>query len=112
MTRDPYTVLGLSPGASSDEVKTAYRKLAKKYHPDLNPGSVEAEQKMKEINEAYDIIVSGRYQAGTYSSGQNASSGGYGAYQNGGFGDKGLRRDDGRFALHLHDHRYSLFSDR
>ena len=89
MSRDPYTVLGLSPGASSDEVKTAYRKLAKKYHPDLNPGSVEAEQKMKEINEAYDIIVSGRYQAGAYSSGQNASSGSYGAYQNGGFGGFG-----------------------
>ena len=80
MTRDPYTVLGLNPGASNDEVKAAYRSLAKKYHPDLNPGSKEAEKKMKEINEAYDIIVSGRYQAGTYSaSGSGRASSGYGA---------------------------------
>ena len=80
MTRDPYTVLGLKPGASNDEVKAAYRSLAKKYHPDLNPGSTEAEKKMKEINEAYDIIISGRYQAGTYSaSGSGRASSGYGA---------------------------------
>lgn len=75
MTRDPYTVLGLTPGASADEVKAAYRKLAKKYHPDLNPDSKEAEQKMKEINEAYDIIVNGRYEAGSYGAGGT----GYGA---------------------------------
>ena len=80
MTRDPYTVLGLKPGAGNDEVKAAYRNLAKKYHPDLNPGSKEAEQKMKEINEAYDIIISGRYQAGSYSaSGYGRASSGYGA---------------------------------
>ncbi len=83
MTRDPYTVLGLKPGASADEVKQAYRKLAKKYHPDLNPGSREAEQMMKEINEAYDIIVSGKYDPGAYSgaggySGANGYSGAWG----------------------------------
>ena len=82
MTRDPYTVLGLSPTASNDEVKAAYRKLAKKYHPDLNPDSTEAEKKMQELNEAYDIIISGRYQPGTYgASGANRASGaGYGSY--------------------------------
>ena len=51
--RDPYEVLGLTPGASDDEIKAAYRKLAKKYHPDLNGGSPEAERKMKEVNDAY-----------------------------------------------------------
>ena len=57
--RDPYEVLGLSHGASDEEVKKAYRALAKKYHPDLNPGDKVAEEKMKEINAAYDRIKAG-----------------------------------------------------
>ena len=56
---DPYKVLGISHGASADEVKKAYRALAKKYHPDVNP-SKEAEDRMKEINEAYDMIVNNK----------------------------------------------------
>ena len=56
MMDDPYRVLGLSPGASDEEVKQAYRRLAKKYHPDLNPGDAEAAKKMQEINDAYDRI--------------------------------------------------------
>lgn len=56
MVNDPYAVLGVSPGASEEEIKTAYRKLAKKYHPDLNPGNAEAARKMNEINAAYDRI--------------------------------------------------------
>ena len=50
---DPYQVLGVSPSASDDEVKAAYRALAKKYHPDRNNGSPEAEKKMMQINDAY-----------------------------------------------------------
>ena len=54
--RDYYEVLGLSKGASEEELKKAYRKLAKKYHPDVNPGDKQAEAKFKELNEAYSIL--------------------------------------------------------
>ena len=54
--RDYYEVLGLSKGASADEIKKSYRQLAKKYHPDLNPDNKEAEAKFKEVNEAYEIL--------------------------------------------------------
>ena len=56
MIRDPYKVLGVSPDASDDEIKRAYRALAKKYHPDVNPGDQEAARKMQEINAAYEQI--------------------------------------------------------
>ena len=49
---DPYQVLGVSPDATDEEIKQAYRRLAKKYHPDLNPGDEEAARKMQEINAA------------------------------------------------------------
>ena len=54
--RDYYDVLGVNKTASDDEIKSAYRKLAKKYHPDLNPGDKAAEASFKEINEAYEVL--------------------------------------------------------
>jgi curved DNA-binding protein CbpA len=57
MTMDPYKVLGVSPEATEEEIKKAYRTLAKKYHPDLNPGDEYAAEKMNDINVAYDILT-------------------------------------------------------
>ena len=54
--KDPYQVLGVNPNATDDEVKKAYRNLAKKYHPDTNPGDKVAEEKFKEANEAYEVL--------------------------------------------------------
>ena len=54
--RDYYEVLGVDKSATDAQIKAAYRKLAKKYHPDLNPGDAEAEKKFKEANEAYEIL--------------------------------------------------------
>ncbi|MBQ1825627.1 MAG: DnaJ domain-containing protein, partial [Firmicutes bacterium] len=54
--RDYYEVLGLKKGASEDDIKKAYRKMAMKYHPDRNPGDKEAEDKFKEVNEAYSVL--------------------------------------------------------
>ncbi|MBL8705187.1 MAG: J domain-containing protein, partial [Rhodospirillales bacterium] len=54
--RDPYDVLGVKRDASADEIKKAYRKLAKSLHPDLNPGKPEIEKKFKEVTSAYDLL--------------------------------------------------------
>ena len=58
--RDPYEVLGVPRSATQQEVTAAYRKLAKKFHPDLNPGDKSAQTKMSEVNVAYEEIKSGR----------------------------------------------------
>ena len=54
--RDYYEVLGIQKGASADEIKKAYRQMAKKYHPDLNKGDANAEQMFKDVNEAYSVL--------------------------------------------------------
>lgn len=76
MIDDPYKVLGVSPDASDEEIKRAYRKLAKKYHPDLNPGDKEAARKMQEVNAAYEQIKNPERAA-------QQGQGGYGGYGGG-----------------------------
>lgn len=85
MVDDPYKVLGLSPNATDDEVKRAYRALAKKYHPDLNPGDQEAARKMQEVNEAYDQIKNPEKYAGQSAGNGYGSYGGYGYNPFGGY---------------------------
>ena len=82
MIEDPYKVLGISPDASDEDIKRAYRRLAKKYHPDLNPGDQVAAQRMQEVNAAYEQIKNPE-KAGPH--GQNPYGGYYdpfgGAYR-------------------------------
>ena len=80
MMDDPYKVLGLSPDASDEEVKKAYRRLAKQYHPDLNPGDPVAAKKMQEINAAYEQI---KNPEKARPSGNSGSYGGYNPYGSG-----------------------------
>ena len=84
--RDYYEVLGINKNATDDEVKKAYKKLAKKWHPDLNPDNKkEAEDKMKEINEAYDIHKDPKKRAQYDQFGHASFTGGGGAHGASGF---------------------------
>ncbi len=93
MNKNPYDVLGVSPSASDDEIKKAYRDLTRKYHPDANvdnPLADLAEEKFKEVQEAYDMIMKERASGNTggysYGGGSNSSYGGSSSY---GYGNTG-----------------------
>lgn len=92
--RDYYEVLGIQKGASDDEIKKAYRACVKKYHPDLHPDDKECEEKMKEVNEAYEVLSDSdkksRYDQFGHA-GVDPSYGGGGGFSgfSGGFGDMG-----------------------
>lgn len=96
--RDYYEVLGISRNASEDEIKKAYRSMAKKYHPDLNPGDKTAEEKFKEVNEAYEVLSDAtkkaRYdQFGHAGVDPSYGGGGYAGGTTGGFGGFGDMSD-------------------
>jgi molecular chaperone DnaJ len=79
--KDYYEVLGLKRGAGVNEIKGAYRKLARKYHPDLNPGNKEAEEKFKEINEAYSVLSDPKKKENYDKYGQAEGPTGFGGFE-------------------------------
>lgn len=110
--RDYYEVLGINRSADEKEIKRAYRKLAKKYHPDMNPGDKQAEQKFKEITEAYNVLSDqekkklydqygfaafeegfgqGGFDQGGFKQGGAGSGFGSGGFRSSGFGNGGYQ---------------------
>lgn len=104
MSKDYYNILGVAENASKDDVKKAFRSLAKKYHPDRNPGDKAAETKFKEISEAYDILNDDkkrqqydmmRKYGGSFAGGSNGSGGpGFGGFDFSNMGNGSFRQED------------------
>ena len=92
--RDYYDVLGVNKGASADQIKSAYRKLAVKFHPDKNKGDKAAEEKFKEASEAYHVLSNSERK-------QNYDNFGHAAFENGGGGRGGFGNFD--FSNHFSD---------
>lgn len=89
--RDYYEILSVGRNATDDELKKAYRKLAKQHHPDLNPGNADAEARFKEVNEAYKVLSNAQTRAQYDQFGHEGPAGqGFGGFDFGGFGDGGI----------------------
>src|ERR1700743_1477270 len=91
--QDYYETLGVAKGANGDDLKRAYRKMAMQYHPDRNAGDKTAEQKFKDVNEAYDVLKDDQKRAAydrfghaAFENGGGAGAGGFGGFS-GGFAD-------------------------
>jgi molecular chaperone DnaJ len=84
--KDYYGVLGVPKNASAPEIKKAYRKLAQQFHPDANPGNVEAEDRFKEISAAYDVLGDAEKRASYDRVREMGGAGGFGGFGPGGFG--------------------------
>lgn len=108
MARDYYEILGVARGATADELKKAYRKLAKEYHPDRNAGDKTAEQKFKEINEAYDVLKDEQKRAAYDRYGHAAFQGGMG----GGGGGPGPGFDFGSTFSDIFEDLFGEFTGR
>ncbi|MDR0307942.1 MAG: molecular chaperone DnaJ [Chitinispirillales bacterium] len=110
---DYYQVLGLAKGASDDDIKKAYRKLAVKYHPDKNPGDKTAEEKFREATEAYEVLKDSnkraQYDQYGHAAFETAQGGGYGGYS--GFGGAGFDLSDALRAFMNDFGGESLFGD-
>jgi len=107
--KDPYEVLGVAKGASDADIKSAYRKLVVKYHPDKNAGNKEAEAQFKEVNNAYDILKDPQKRAAFDQFGEAAFGGGNGASAGtggnpfGGMGSGGFHFNMGGFGFDMQD---------
>src|SRR5262252_8273931 len=89
MAKTLYDTLGVAKGASQDEIKKAYRKLAREYHPDRNPGDASAEERFKEVQTAYDVLSDPEKRKKYDTFGANGAPGGFNVGGNFDFGDLG-----------------------
>src|SRR5947207_5330192 len=98
MPRDPYEVLGVARSASEDDIKKSYRKLARQFHPDRNPGDKQAETKFKEVQEAYDLLSDkdkrAQYDQFGFAGGPGQGGPGGGPFRWQGFEGQNINPDD------------------